>query len=89
MNNITSPAFPVMPMQDNFKRLVVPVAGVNKLEYFALQIFKARLSNNFEDHQNELMAASIIDALVFLNKLEEKTKDLNNEKTDNKPIFDY
>jgi hypothetical protein len=52
-------------------------------------LYKSLKLDYLEDHQNELMATSIIDALVFLNKLEEKTKDLNNEKTDNKPIFDY
>lgn len=89
MNNITSPAFPIMPMQDNFKRLVVPIAGLSKLEYFALEIFKIRLYNNEIDHTSELMNQSIVDSLVFLNKLEETTKKYNNEKTDNKPVFDY
>jgi hypothetical protein len=89
MSNFTVPAYPVMPIQDNFKRLVVPVPGITKLEHFVLEIFKARLSNNFEDQANEIMSRSITDALILLEKLEEKTKQLNNEKPNEKPIFDY
>jgi hypothetical protein len=40
MTQITQPAFPIMPIQDNFKRLIVPVPGLNKLEHFALELYK-------------------------------------------------
>jgi len=45
MNNLTQPAYPVVPLQDNFKRLVVPIPGLSKFEHFALEIYKAKLSN--------------------------------------------
>ena len=41
MNNLTQPAYPVVPLQDNFKRLVVPIPGLYKFEHFALEIYKA------------------------------------------------
>jgi hypothetical protein len=78
--NALSPAYPIAPMQDNFGRMVVPVAGLSKLEHFALEIFKARLSNNLVDHDIELMNISIDNAILLLNKIEEKHKNISNEK---------
>jgi len=80
MNNLTQPAYPVVPLQDNFKRLIVPIPGLSKLEHFALEIFKARLSNNLVDHDIELMNISIDNAILLLNKIEEKHKNISNEK---------
>ena len=78
--NAISPAYPIAPMQDNFGRMVVPIAGLSKLEHFALEIFKARLSNNLVDHDIELMNISIDNAILLLNKMEEKHKNISNEK---------
>ena len=89
MNNLTQPAYPVVPLQDNFKRLVVPIPGLSKLEHFALEIYKARLSNNIDDSNIELMNYAIIDAIDFLNKLEEKTKTLTNDKNDEVVIYNH
>ena len=90
MNNLLQPAYPVMPLQDNFKRLVVPVAGVNKLELFALEIFKCYMVNNADgtDDVNELMAHSILQAKEFLNKLDQITKEITNEKPNEMAFFD-
>lgn len=85
MTNLTQPAFPIMPIQDNFKRLIVPVPGLTKLEHFALEIYKARMSNNAEGFLD--FNFCIDDAITFLNLLEEKTKTLNNEKNNELPIF--
>ena len=41
MNNLTQPAYPVVPLQDNFKRLVVPIPGLSKLEHYALELYKS------------------------------------------------
>jgi hypothetical protein len=49
MNNLTQPAYPVVPLQDNFKRLVVPIAGLSKLELFALELYKSYKNNQDED----------------------------------------
>ena len=89
MNNLTQPAYPVVPLQDNFKRLVVPIPGLSKFEHFALEIYKAKLSNNIEDSNIELMNYSILDAIEFLNKIEEKTKTLSNDKNDEVVIYNH
>ena len=88
MNNLTQPAYPVVPLQDNFKRLIVPIPGLSKLEHIALEIFKARMSNNLDDSPLELMNYSVNDAVTFLEKLEEKIKTLNNDKSNEMAIFD-
>ena len=49
MSNLTQPAFPVVPLQDNFKRLIVPVPGLNKLEHFALELYKQYKNNEDEN----------------------------------------
>jgi len=89
MNNLTQPAYPVVPLQDNFKRLVVPIPGLSKFEHFALEIYKARLSNNIDDSNIELMNYAIIDAIDFLNKIDEKTKNLTNDKNDEVVIYNH
>jgi hypothetical protein len=90
MNNLTQPAYPVMPLQDNFKRLVVPVAGINKLELFSLEIFKCYMVNNADgtDNVSELMAHSILQAKEFLNKLDQINKEITNEKPNEMAFFD-
>jgi hypothetical protein len=88
MNNLTQPAYPVVPLQDNFHRMIVPVPGLSKLEHFALEIFKSRLSNNIDDSSIELMNYSIDDAEEFLHKIEKKIKTLNNDKSNEMAIFD-
>lgn len=89
MSNLTQPAYPVVPLQDNFKRLVVPIPGLSKFEHFALEIYKARISNNLEDSNIELMNYSIIDAINLLNKIEEKTKTLDNDKDNEVVIYNH
>lgn len=80
MNILTQPAYPVVPLQDNFKRLIVPIPGISKLEHFALEIYLNSLENDMDD--------SIEKAITFLNKLDEKIKNLNNEKSNEMAIFD-
>ena len=80
MNILTQPAYPVVPLQDNFKRLIVPIPGISKLEHFALEIYLNSLENDMDD--------SIEKAIVFLNKLDDKIKTLNNEKSNEMAIFD-
>ena len=89
MSNLTQPAYPVVPLQDNFKRLVVPIPGLSKFEHFALEIYKAKLSNNIENSNAELMMNSIIDAIDLLNKIEEKTKTIENDKDNEVVIYNH
>ena len=50
MNILTQPAYPVVPLQDNFKRLIVPIPGLSKLEHFALELYKVYI--NTEDEKD-------------------------------------
>lgn len=77
-NDLISPAYPCMPLQDKFGQLVVPVAGMSKLDHFTLQIF----INKAESIEN-----SIKIAMELLTALEEKTKTLQNEKPNNLSII--
>ena len=89
MNNLTQPAYPVVPLQDNFKRLVVPIPGLSKLEHFALEIYKAKISNNLDEFDIVLMDISIEQAIIFLEKIEQKTKTLTNDKNDEMVIYNH
>lgn len=77
--NLTSPAYPCTPIQDQYNRLVVPNAGINKLEYFALEIYKSFLIKN--DITVNPMKKSIENAIIFIELIEQKTKTSENEKT--------
>ena len=108
MNILTQPAYPVVPLQDNFKRLIVPIPGLSKLEHFALELYKQYKNNEDENliailnqqHYNEnknnpskdintfIMDSAIEDAVTFLNLLDEKIKNLNNDKSNEMAIFD-
>ena len=91
MNTFTQPAYPVMPLQDNFQRLIVPVAGLSKVELFALEIFKCYMISNSDgsDEIRDMMAASINDAVDFLKQLDIKSKKLNDEKDNELSIFNH
>jgi hypothetical protein len=89
MNNLTQPAYPVVPLQDNFKRLVVPIPGLSKFEHFALEIYKAKLSSNKDENVIKLMDISIEQAIILLEKLDEKTKTLTNDKNDEVVIYNH
>ena len=89
MNNLTQPAYPVVPLQDNFKRLVVPIPGLSKFEHFAHEIYKAKISRDLEEYDIVLMDISIEQAITFLNKIEEKTKTLTNDKNDEVVIYNH
>lgn len=77
-NDLISPAYPCMPLQDKFGQLVVPVAGMSKLDHFTLQIFI---------NKAESIEKSIEIAMELLTALEEKTKTLQNEKSNNLSII--
>ena len=76
--NLTAPAFPCTPIQDQYNRLVVPNAGINKLEYFTLEIYKAKIAN---PQAGVLMSLCIEDAIKLIKLIEQKTKPTENEKT--------
>lgn len=109
MSNLTQPAYPVVPLQDNFKRLVVPIPGLSKLEHFALELYKSYKIDNdeneiavlnqedYNDNENNkprninlfIMDSAINDAIDFLNLIEEKTKNLTNDKDNEVVIYNH
>lgn len=86
MNFALTNAFPVTPMQDKFGQIVFPMAGLSKLEYYALELYKTYCTiagDHLGDMEaTKIMATAIHDAIDLLKLLEEKTKNLQNEKTD-------
>jgi len=92
--NLTAPAFPCTPMKDQFNQWIVPNAGINKLEYFALELYKVYINNEneiksakaflesgFDDINVYVMDSAIIDAIALIQKIEKHTKPTENEKT--------
>ena len=75
------PAFPCTPLQDNFGRLVVPVAGMSKYEVVLKDFMIAAAV--YESKPEE--ALKIADALTILyfKHLNEK----NESDTTTKPVF--
>jgi hypothetical protein len=91
MNFALTNAFPVTPMQDKFGQIVFPMAGLSKLEYYALELYKTYCTiagDHLGDMEaTKIMATAIHDAIDLLKLLEEKTKNLQNEKNDNLAII--
>jgi len=84
MKNLISNAYTTMPIQDKFGSLGFPSNGLTKLEYFALEIYKAIYKDNILPET--LIKVSIEDAIKFLEKLEETQKNILNEK-ESKPTL--
>lgn len=84
MNFALTNAFPVTPMQDKFGQIVFPMAGLSKIEYYALELYKTYCTiagdHLGELEANKIMATAIHDAQELLQLLEEKTKTLQDEK---------
>ena len=90
MNNskLLENAFCSFPVQDKFQQLGFPSTGLSKLEYFALEMYKvnAPLAASMDLHI--LLKISIEDAITFLNKIDETTKTLLNEKDNSMAIIE-
>ena len=84
MKNLISNAYTTMPIQDKFGSIGFPSNGLTKLEYFALEIYKAIYKENLLPET--LIKVSIEDAIKFLEQLEETQKNLQNEK-ESKPTL--
>lgn len=80
--NLTAPAFPCTPMKDQFNQWIVPNAGISKLEYFAFQIYCAKINNLIDDNPEiYIKNTSIDDAMELLELIEKRIKPTDNEKT--------
>jgi hypothetical protein len=78
MKSTISNAFTTIPIQDKFGSMGFPSNGLTKLEYFALEIYKAIYKDNLLPET--LIRVSIDDAIKFLQSLEEIQKNILNEK---------
>lgn len=74
-NNQQAPAFPCVPIQDNFGRLIAAIPGMTKLEHFALQIYCANMITDIN--------GAIDKAEEFLNALD-KIQNKPNEQAEAK-----
>jgi len=84
MKSTISNAFTTIPIQDKFGSMGFPSNGLTKLEYFALEIYKAIYKDNLLPET--LIKVSIDDAIKFLQSLEEIQKNILNEK-ESTPTF--
>lgn len=83
-------AFPATPMQDKFGQIVFPTAGLSKLEYYSLELYKTYCTIAGEHlgelEANKIMATAIYDATELITLLEEKTKNLQDEQNNTMAI---
>jgi len=77
-------AFPATPMQDKFGQIVFPTAGLSKLEYYSLELYKTYCTiagdQLGELEANVIMNTSIHDAMELITLLELKTQNLQNDQ---------
>lgn len=78
-SNLNAPAFPCVPIQDNFGRLIAAIPGITKLEYFTLKIWSSRDPLDIETYQE-----AIDDAVNLLNELEQYQNKKNEDTTEAK-----
>ena len=82
-----SNAFTTMPVQNSMGSIVFPQNGLSKLEYFALEIYKIKIQSFAFGQDENAMTNSINAALFFIKLLDEKTKLINNETENIKPLI--
>jgi hypothetical protein len=81
MENYNLPAFPPQVAQDNLGRIIAPIPGMSKLEYFAIQLLPTFLelgkTTKLADQGEPItpVQAAIITAKKLLNELNEKKND--------------
>jgi len=84
---LTQPAFPSMPLQDSLGRMIIPNAGLSRLEYFALKMYCTYPKRNGLEHDHDIMKYVIKDAVHFLELIDNKTNEINDEKTNTTSII--
>jgi hypothetical protein len=87
MNKNFDNAFPAMPVQDTFGQVGFPNIGLTKVEYYAIEIFKAYYDPKQAIQLETLFRICTDDAINFLTFIDKTTKNLQNEKTDKMAII--
>ena len=90
MENYNQPAFPPQVAQDNLGRLVAPIPGMTKLEYFSLQLLPhyLQLASTKKLSRNGDMLTPAQAAIVMAQELLDELTKINNNGKDNLQIIE-
>ena len=85
-----APAFPPQVAQDNLGRLVAPIPGLSKLEYFSLQLLPhyLELASTKKLAKNGDMLTPAQAAIIMAQELLDELKNLNNNEKDTLQIIE-
>lgn len=90
MENYNQPAFPPQVAQDNLGRIIAPIPGLSKLEYFALQLLPhyLQLASTKKLSRNGDMLTPAQAAIVMAQELLDELTKINNNGKDNLQIIE-
>jgi len=89
MENYNQPAFPPQVAQDNLGRIIAPIPGMTKLEYFSLQLLPhyLQLASTKKLSKNGDMLTPAQAAIVMAQELLDELTKINNNGKDNLQII--
>ena len=89
MENYNQPAFPPQVAQDNLGRIIAPIPGMTKLEYFSLQLLPhyLQLASTKKLSKNGDMLTPAHAAIVMAQELLDELTKINNNGKDNLQII--
>jgi hypothetical protein len=84
MENYNLPAFPPQVAQDNLGRIVAPIPGLSKLEYFSLQLLPhyLDLASTKKLGKDGIMLTPVQAAIVMAQELLDELKKTNKNEKD-------
>jgi len=90
MENYNQPAFPPQVAQDNLGRIIAPIPGLSKLEYFSLQLLPhyLQLASTKKLSRNGDMLTPAQAAIVMAQELLDELTKINNNGKDNLQIIE-
>ena len=90
MENYNQPAFPPQVAQDNLGRIIAPIPGMTKLEYFSLQLLPhyLQLASTKKLSKNGDMLTPAQAAIVMAQELLDELSKINNNGKDNLQIIE-
>ncbi|NBU53699.1 MAG: hypothetical protein EBS33_04930 [Alphaproteobacteria bacterium] len=90
MENYNQPAFPPQVAQDNLGRIIAPIPGMTKLEYFSLQLLPhyLQLASTKKLSKNGDMLTPAQAAIVMAQELLDELTKINNNGKDNLQIIE-
>ena len=90
MENYNQPAFPPQVAQDNLGRIIAPIPGLSRLEYFSLQLLPhyLQLASTKKLSKNGDMLTPAQAAIVMAQELLDELTKINNNGKDNLQIIE-